>query len=195
MSWYRQIPNALTLARCVLTAPMAYYLIREEFTPALILFVISGISDGLDGFLAKRFNWQSRFGAIADPLADKLLLTVGFCTLAYIDVLPIWLAILVVVRDIVIVAGAYTYHRLFGPYDMRPSLLSKFNTLTQIVVLSLMLVHLSLYTFSATWIIGLIIWVSLTTVGSGVQYVWVWGMRTAKQLPEKRVERKKGKQK
>ena len=164
MSVLRHIPNTLTIIRCLLTLPMAYYLWQKSYNMALVLFVIAGVSDGLDGYLAKRFSWQSRFGAIADPLADKLLLVTGFFTLSMIQVLPWWLAVLVIGRDMVIVIGAYVYHRLFGPYDMQPSLLSKFNTLTQIVFLSLLLLHLAqVLLLTQAMLMTLIVLVTLTT--------------------------------
>lgn len=179
MSVLRHIPNALTIIRCLLTVPMAFYLWQKSYNVALVLFVVAGVSDGLDGYLAKRFSWQSRFGAIADPLADKLLLITGFFTLSMIQVLPWWLAVLVIGRDLVIVLGAYVYHRLFGPYDMQPSLLSKFNTLAQIVFLSLILLHLAqAFPLTQSVLVALIVLVSLTTTLSGLHYVWLWGRRT-----------------
>lgn len=186
MTVLRHLPNALTLMRCALTIPMTLYLLERAFPHALGVFFIAGLSDGLDGYLAKRFGWQSRFGAIADPLADKLMLICGFIALTIVGVLPWWLTVLVVVRDVVIVSGAFTFHRLFGPYDMQPSVLSKLNTLTQILFLCAMLLHLSFLPVSAIWIQAAIVIVTLTTVSSGVHYVWVWGKRTGQFIEQRK---------
>lgn len=186
MTLLRHLPNALTIARCVLTIPMTWLLLEREFEKAFLVFFVAGLSDGLDGFLAKQFSWQSRFGAIADPLADKLMLICGFAALAWIGVLPWWLTVLVIGRDVVIVSGALAFHHLFGPYEMQPSILSKLNTLTQILFLCGTLVHLALLPVSATIIQLAIIAVTLTTVISGVHYVWVWGRRTASLMQKRK---------
>jgi len=182
MSALRHIPNALTVLRCLLTVPFALQLAERQFGGALFLFVIAGFSDALDGFLAKQFQWQSRFGAIADPLADKLLLLVGFGMLAYIDALPWWLFALVLGRDVIVVGGALSYHYLLGPYPMQPTLLSKANTLLQILLLAMVLFSLGLLPLPA-WLlragIGLIV---LSTISSGLDYVWTWGRRCLEKI-------------
>ena len=99
------IPNIISVLRIFLVLPIAIQLYNEAWMSAFILFFIAGISDGIDGFLARAFNWKSKLGAMLDPIADKLLLTVIFITLAYKGVIPVWLAALVVVRDIVIIIG------------------------------------------------------------------------------------------
>jgi len=96
-----------------------------------------GISDGVDGYLARRYDWTSRFGAILDPVADKLLLMVTFILLAYTGHLPVWLTSVVIGRDLVIVAGATTYHILFGEYEFSPTLLGKLSTSMQFILVLL----------------------------------------------------------
>jgi cardiolipin synthase (CMP-forming) len=181
MTVLRHVPNALTVLRCLLTIPLAWQLLERQYGNALALFMIAGVSDALDGFLAKHFHWQSRFGAIADPLADKLLLLVGFGMLSYISVLPWWLFVLVLARDVIIVGGALTFHLLFGPYPMQPTLLSKANTALQIFLLTLVLFNLGLWPMP-TWLIasGIAV-ISFSTLLSGCDYVWTWGRRYAEQ--------------
>src|SRR3989442_15920185 len=98
----RTIPNIITTLRLILIAPFAYYLLHAQYTPAFYLFIAAGISDGADGFLARTFNWQSKFGAFADPLADKLLITSSYLLLGYLGKIPLWFMSLVLLRDIVI---------------------------------------------------------------------------------------------
>src|SRR5262245_59177389 len=131
---WHQLPNAITVLRCLLIIPFAGALYDHNHMTAFALFALAGFSDGLDGFLAKHFSLQSQFGARLDPIADKLLLVTGFGLLTWLHYLPWWLFGLVLLRDVVIVSGAITYHRLFGPYPMQPTLLSKFNTLLQILL-------------------------------------------------------------
>ncbi|NQD37523.1 CDP-alcohol phosphatidyltransferase family protein [Permianibacter sp. IMCC34836] len=181
MTALRHLPNALTVLRCLLTLPLAVQLAERHYASALGVFVIAGVTDALDGFLAKQFHWQSRFGAIADPLADKLLLLIGFGMLGYIGVLPWWLFWLVLGRDVIIVGGGLTYHLLFGPYPMQPTLLSKANTLLQILLLTLVLLNLGWSPLPAWLLQGGLALISLTTLVSGMDYVWTWGRRCAEQ--------------
>lgn len=189
MTLLRHLPNALTVLRCLLTVPLALQLEERQYGNALLIFVIAGASDALDGFLAKQFHWQSRFGAIADPLADKLLLVIGFGVLAHIGVLPWWLFGLVLARDVVIVSGAITYHRLFGPYPMQPTLLSKLNTGLQILLLTGVLIGLAWRAVPAE-LLQLGIWLVVVMTGlSGADYVWTWSRRCAEQLRLRRSHR------
>ncbi|MGD1976783.1 MAG: CDP-alcohol phosphatidyltransferase family protein, partial [Gammaproteobacteria bacterium] len=102
----RDIPNALCVLRMLLVAPVVWLLLAGEYAWVLVVFFLAGFTDGLDGFLAKRFDWRSRLGGILDPLADKLLLVTSFLTLGYIGLAPVWLLIMVVARDVIIVSGA-----------------------------------------------------------------------------------------
>ena len=129
----RQIPNFLTFLRILMVLPFAASLHYEYYRQALALFFIAGLSDGIDGFIARRFNWKSRFGAIADPLADKLLLITAYVVLTVMGHLPLWLTVLVFSRDIIIVVSALGYHYLIGRYEMKPSLLGKLSTFSQII--------------------------------------------------------------
>ncbi len=129
-----EIPNLISVLRIFLSIPVIWMLLEQRFEIALVLFAVAGISDGLDGYLAKRNGWVSRLGGLLDPLADKVLLVSSYLSLAVIGAIPVWLVMLVILRDLVIVTGALVYNFRVKQLDVAPSLLSKFNTLAQIVL-------------------------------------------------------------
>lgn len=180
--WYKQIPNAITLFRLVLVVPIFYCLLHASYTLALILFVIAGISDGLDGFIARRFNWKSRFGSIADPAADKLLIVLSFIALTWIGVIPWWLMVTILLRDLVIVIGALIYHLLYGRYEITPSVVSKINTAVQLVFLILILLKLAFFiSIPQIYLVFAVGCVFATCILSGADYVWVWSHKARQQ--------------
>jgi cardiolipin synthase len=136
------IPNVITLAR-ILTVPLIVWAITSgEMRAAFFLFLAAGVSDAVDGFLAKRFNMTSELGAYLDPLADKALIVSIYVSLGIADLIPRWLVILVVSRDIMII-GAVILSTLLGtPMAMKPLLVSKLNTVAQIVCACLVLASL-----------------------------------------------------
>ena len=115
----------------MLVVPIAMALAEQRLSLAVMLFLIAAASDGVDGYLARRFGWQSALGGVLDPIADKFLLATVFVTLAYLKLVPLWLMIAAVGRDIIIVAGAIAYRIFIGPVTAHPSLISKINTLCQ----------------------------------------------------------------
>jgi cardiolipin synthase len=174
------IPNAITVVRILLVAPTAWLLLEERYGAAFGLFLVAGLSDALDGQLAKRFGWQTPLGGLLDPLADKLLLVVSFVCLGWLGVLPRWLVGLVILRDLVIVTGAAVYHYRIAPVQAEPMLLSKANTVMQIVLVLLAVAHRAGAGFPAG-MIDVSVWiVTATTVSSGIAYVAEWGRRAAR---------------
>lgn len=173
----RDIPNIISVFRILLVLPVVWLLLQQQYTMALVLFAIAGVSDALDGFLAKHNGWESRLGTILDPLADKLLLVCSFLTLAWLGLIPFWLFVVVIARDLIIVIGGIAFHLFFGRFDMEPSILSKMNTFFQIVfVLAVVFFHSEVW--HAPWIaqtLGYLVFA--TTLVSGADYVWVWGRR------------------
>jgi cardiolipin synthase len=163
--------------RILLIAPFARALLVQEYRLALLIFAVASVTDGLDGFLARHFNWRSRFGAVVDPLADKALLITAYLVLTYTSVLPLWLFALIVGRDLLIVGGALVYHYSIGRFEMEPSIPGKLNTLVQIVVILGIIVILAGLPVQPIWLdIG--IWlVAVSTVFSGGHYIVVWGKR------------------
>jgi len=162
-----------------MSVPIVWLLLEQQFGSALLLFAIAGISDGLDGYLAKQYGWESRLGGLLDPLADKVLLISSFLSLALIGVIPLSLVLLVILRDLVIVTGALVYHFTVTELDARPSLISKFNTFAQIVLVFAVVLDKGLLSLPAVLISGLIWLVYITTVASGINYVWVWSRMAA----------------
>lgn len=181
----RQLPNVITLFRFLLVIPSGWLLWHNAVLEALALIAIAAISDALDGALARRFDWRTEFGAVADPVADKLLVMVVFAVLTLQGHIPIWLLAVVVGRDVVIVSGAVTYRVLFGDLEIAPMLLSKINTGAQLSVLLLTLLHLTGSEPLASWA-GLVDPVGFVLVGassvlSGGQYVVVWSRRARQE--------------
>lgn len=157
--------------------PILWLLHQSYYAEALLLFIIAGVSDGIDGLLAKNLGWTSRLGGILDPIADKLLLMGTILMLGWQGALPAWLVVLVVLRDLVIVSGAISYHYLIERFEATPLLISKLNTLAQLVLVLTILFHKGVTPLPAYLLIALIYLTALTTVWSGAAYVWKWGQR------------------
>lgn len=175
------IPNLITVGRILLVPPIAWAMLQGHFKLALILFFVAGVSDGVDGFLAKHFGWTSRLGALLDPLADKFLLVTSFIVLTWTGLLPVWLLVLVVMRDVVIVAGAVTYNFHIERLEAEPTLISKLNTLLQILLILLLIVHQASGWGQAGWIDMLVYAVTVTVVWSGIDYVITWSRRARRR--------------
>lgn len=171
-----QLPNLITISRIALAPVLILLLKDQEYAVSLAVFVIAGVSDGLDGFIAKRFHFESRLGSILDPLADKILLLSSYVMLTLLDHLPFWLMLTVAFRDLLIVGGYLVYTSMVGPVQMRPSWLSKFNTLVQILLVIVILAQQALALVYPPLVEVLIYAVLLTTVASGVHYIWIWGV-------------------
>jgi len=173
----RDIPNLITVLRLLLVPPIVLALAAGHYTLALTLFVIAGLSDALDGFLAKTFNWTSRLGGLLDPIADKLLLVSCYLTLTWLGLLPVWLTALVIGRDLVILSGAILYNALIERVEAAPSVISKINTLSQLLLVAAVLFNYGAQPLPVGWLDLLIHGVVTTTLLSGADYVWTWGWR------------------
>ncbi|HLF31589.1 MAG TPA: CDP-alcohol phosphatidyltransferase family protein [Xanthomonadales bacterium] len=178
----RLLPNALTLFRMIAVGPIVYMLLSGRHLLAFALAVFAGISDLLDGYLARRYGWKTHFGGVLDPLADKLLLVSTTLALAWLGHLPWWLVFLVVLRDAVIVGGGLFYHHFIARITpSAPTTVSKWNTLFQILLVVSVMFSLAFPRFSGAWIMALVYIVAVTTVVSGVQYVVIWSLRANRQ--------------
>jgi cardiolipin synthase len=168
------IPNLITLARIGLVPWLVVLLQKQQFTLSLIVFIVAGLSDALDGFIAKRFNAQTY---LLDPLADKGLLVCSYIMLSMMGLIPFWLMVVVVFRDVVIVGGYLLMVLFFGSVKMKPLIVSKVNTFTQIAYIVLVLGALSAeYDFRLIQPI-LTYLVLLTSVVSGLAYVYIWSVK------------------
>ncbi len=172
-----QIPNLISIGRILLVGPVAWSLVTERFTTTLLLFTVAGLSDALDGFLAKRYGWTSHLGSLLDPLADKLLLVTVFVLLAWVGMLPGWLVVLALLREVVILGGAFAYHRRFGPFAGEPTPASKVNTFLQIALVIAVLIERTALPLPDGTVGWLEIAVATSVVVSGIQYVWLWSRR------------------
>lgn len=180
MAWplkTRDIPNLITSLRILLVPPFLWLLLQERYGAALLLFTVAGVSDALDGFLAKHYGWTSELGGLLDPLADKLLLIGAILALGWLRELPVWLVALVILRDVVIVTGAVSYHLMVERVRASPLLISKSNTLMQLTMVFVVIVHYGMMTLPSWLLTGWIYVTALTTVWSGAAYVWQWGQR------------------
>jgi cardiolipin synthase len=174
------LPNAISLMRIALVAPILLLILQGSFGWALALFWLAGFSDGVDGYLAKRFNWHTRLGALLDPVADKLLVAGLFITLAYTGDIPVWLAATVIMRDVVIVAGAMAYNFLVRPVQGEPTRVSKLNTALQLLFLLFVISRAGFGWPQEISITVLGASVLITVVISGVDYVWSWSRRASR---------------
>lgn len=173
------VANAITLLRFALVPVLAMVLLRGEYGTAFALFIVSALSDLADGMIARRWNMSTRFGAVADPLADKLTMLTVTGLLTFQHALPLWLAAAIVLRDVLIVGGAVAYHFWIGPVEMAPSRISKLNTAQEfLLLLAALAIQAHLVPGGGWW--QLLLFTTLATiVGSGGHYVLVWGRKAA----------------
>ena len=177
-SAWRHLPNAITLARIGLVAPLVWLIAQHRFDAALAVVAVAGASDAFDGLIAKHYGWQSWLGGVLDPAADKLLLIACFVSLYLAGMLPGWLMWLVVWRDLIIVAGASAYHFLIGRVIPQPSILSKITTCIQMICARAVLMDSSSLFDLPPALIHALFWLAaLATVASGVHYVLVWSRK------------------
>jgi cardiolipin synthase len=173
------VPNAITLARLILVPVMAYFLTVGAYSVALIVFLAAAVTDLIDGFIARIFRLTSTLGATLDPIADKLNMFVATVLLAWQGLIPIWLAIAIVARDIVIVGGALAYRLALGHVEMAPTMLSKVNTFIEFTALLLVMATAAEVIDIGTWLSTVFLLVLATVLASGAQYVWIWGRKAA----------------
>jgi len=163
------VPNLLTLSRILLTPVLIWSMVNHRLNLALVVFIIAGMTDVLDGFIARLFHQKSRFGAILDPLADKFLLVSSFLILGSLGFIPFWLVVIVVLRDVVIVAGTSALFLTRVKVEICPTPLGKLTTLTQLLTV---LLALSSSLFDASpWDFVMVGITALCSIASGAQYV------------------------
>ncbi|WP_394689935.1 CDP-alcohol phosphatidyltransferase family protein [Hoeflea sp.] len=137
------LPNYITIARFVMVPWIIFALINGHMMSAFVLFVLAGLSDGVDGFIARQFNQRSELGTWLDPMADKFMLVAVFLMLGWLGALPVWLVLLAVSRDGLIVGAVVLSSLMDNPVEVRPLMVSKTNTMAQIVLLVLVLAELA----------------------------------------------------
>ncbi len=166
------LPNLITVLRIFLTPLFVILLIRGEIPGALAVFLAAGVSDGLDGLLARLLNQRSTLGAVLDPIADKLLLTAAFICLALLHGIPPWVAVVVISRDVLIVIGVAVLAFANIAFEIRPSILSKWTTVCQVVLVASALLALQVSGLGRA--VLPLCWIAVVlTVLSGLHYTWI----------------------
>ncbi|MEL0047777.1 MAG: CDP-alcohol phosphatidyltransferase family protein [Gammaproteobacteria bacterium] len=181
------LPNYLSMLRIALVVPIAWLLWRHQVMSAFWLMLLAGFTDALDGFLARRYSWQTELGSMLDPLADKFLVAAMYLVFTLHGLIPTWLVVLILGRDVLILLAVGAYRGIFGDLTVNPSLLSKANTAVQILVVLLLMVSqmpigelgddllglLQIYGFPV---------LTLLCVASGGHYLLVWGRHAWQRL-------------
>jgi cardiolipin synthase (CMP-forming) len=178
-------PNLITIMRILLVPLTIWFLISGYFTSAFLVFILAGISDGVDGYLARVTNNQTELGAYLDPLADKALLVSVYGALGIIKILPAWLVLIVITRDVLIIGGVILAWLIGQPLQMKPLWISKVNTVAQIAFVGLVLAALGLdFDVHVLLQFGTYV-VAALTIASGAFYLrnWAKHVGTTETLP------------
>lgn len=170
----RHLPNLLTILRLAAAPVIATLLLHGHYAASLGVFVFAGLSDAADGFLAKRYGFDTPFGVYLDPVADKLLMLVSFVVLTAIGASPLWLTVLVIARDVVIVSAIALARFLVLPLKIAPSLLGKASTAIQVCYIGILLIMLSLHVEAPKMLNGAAFAVGVMTLASWLSYAQVW---------------------
>ena len=165
------IPNAITVLRILITPIFVILLLRDLNGLALLVFVLAGVSDGLDGLIARMFNQRSDLGAVLDPIADKLLLSAAYISLGVLRDIPGWLVVVVISRDVLIVTGIAVLNFCRIEFDIRPTLLSKWTTVAQVVTIGVALLH---FQVPVAGFLRAMCWTTVVmTILSGLHYTYI----------------------
>ena len=168
------LPNFITIARLIGVPLIVWLMIADRYVEATVLFILAGLSDAADGFIAKRFNAASELGAYLDPVADKAMLVSVFATLGFKGVLPAWLIVLVVSRDLFIIGGMLLAYVLASPMPVKPLWISKVNTVAQIVLVAFTLGERSGVGTLQPIIVVTVLAVAFLTIASAGAYLVEW---------------------
>lgn len=166
------LPNLITLLRIILTPIFVIMVIQRRFIWAVTIFGAAAVSDGLDGFLARALGQKTTLGSYLDPIADKLLLSSAYLSLAILGMLPSWLTVIVLSRDVIILGGAVMLHLIHGPIPIRPLIISKLTTVLQLSTLLAVLLAGPLPALGlARYLAPLFMATAILTVVSGLRYI------------------------
>lgn len=163
------IPNLLTIFRILLVPVFIIFIINDRMVMALAVFILAGLTDGIDGLIARVFNQKTPLGAYLDPIADKLLLCSAFLALTLRDILPNWLTVIVISRDVIILGGVVVLSLMKKEVKVQPSMASKITTWLQVITIILAILSME----KAFFILDPAIWITaLFTTLSGFQYIY-----------------------
>jgi cardiolipin synthase len=185
---WRHLPNALTILRLLMAVPIALLVVAGDNVLAMALFIAAGATDAIDGWLAKRFAWQSQLGGWLDPLADKTLVLAVCFALALRGDLPYWLFAVIAIRDVIIVSGAVAYHFNFAPLHAAPTLVGKLTTLA-LLCLVVVLLWRNVSDVVPIWLVHALVYLSVAMlVASGADYVRRWSVKARKVSSQKSID-------
>lgn len=173
----RQVPNILTTLRMLLAIPIFILILQNRFSLVLWVAFAAGITDALDGWIARKFDAVSRYGSVMDPLSDKVLMVFSYLAFTVSGLVPLWFMGLIALRDILIVVGALLYHKVYGHYEMEPSITGKLSTFVQILFALLLIVSRLSPDFPAMILQAVFVSVVVMVFVSGFNYLFVWGRR------------------
>lgn len=182
----QDIPNLISALRLLLIVPVVMLLAQRQFAAALLLFTVAGASDAIDGQLARRYGWITPLGGWLDPLADKAMMVSSFVVLTWLGLVPLWLLVAVVARDVIIVFGGLAYNLWVEKVRARPSWISKLNTLLQVLLVMAVMFDQGVMALPGWGLDLLMTAVATTVVLSGADYIWTWGMRALRVRSESR---------
>ena len=188
----RHLPNIVTVIRIMLVFPTTWFLWQGQTLQAFTLMLIASFSDALDGALARRFQWKTDLGRLLDPLADKFLVAAVFIVFTIQNLIPLWLVVLTLGRDLILLAGGTLYRVIIGYIKVQPSLISKANTAMQMLVLSMLMASqlpigvAANYAHAAVDDFGIYLLAVLSAV-SGIHYIVLWANRSSKALKLKKL--------
>ncbi len=183
------IPNFLSLIRIILVPVFVIFLIQGEYYNALIIFVIAGLTDALDGTMARLLNAQTKLGSYLDPIADKLLLATSFVTLAILGIIPGWLTVIVMSRDFIILLGIAILSLMSVAFEIKPALIGKVTTALQIGTVFFILLYKAVtHDLSYNWILTLFWVTALFTIASGLVYI-IRGIKIINRAHPKEVKK------
>ena len=175
MKYLHNVPNAISMFRLLLVLPIAIAIVEGEFAFSLALFCIAGISDGLDGYFARKYGWVTAFGKIIDPLADKLLLLVTTVTLGLLGHFPVMVLFLMIAKDLAVVGGVLVYTALAGFPEVRPILVGKVTTVLQLLLIGYIMITLVASMSVVSMFMSILVWVVvIATILDGCSYLWLW---------------------
>ena len=175
------LPNAITGLRLMGVPATIWFVLENQWAVATWCFLVAAATDGLDGYLARRLRQCTAIGAALDTVTDKALCLSVLVVLTSFNLVPLWVALAIVVRDAVIVVGALAYRGMAGHLEIQPTLLGKGNTVAEFGMLALVLGHQAGIVPGQAWVVPMFWLVFATTLASGLQYVWVWGNKARRK--------------
>ena len=177
------VPNALTLLRLAAVPGVAWLITHERWPEAFWLFMAAAVTDGLDGWIARRFRLTTALGAAMDTVADKALGLAALVLLTRAEAIPLWVTLAVLGRDTIIVSGALTWRGMIGPLEIQPTWLGKTHTATEFAMLALTLAVMAGIVAAEPFEVALFLLVFALALGSTVQYVWLWSAKARGTQP------------